>query len=99
MINTELCIVNVFPMPVHTMDIIPRDCSYLGKKHVLSLVGMTSFYSELNKGLGASTKIWELTDRVPVIPLTGKSSTTVTNPSTTKLYFNKFNLYYINMLC
>ena len=55
---------------------------------------MTSFYSELNKGLGASTKIWELTDRVPVIPLTGKSS----NPSTTKLYFNKFNLYYINML-
>ena len=69
-----------------------------GKKHVLSLVGMTSFYSELNKGLGASTKIWELTDRVPVIPLTGKSSTTVTNPSTTKLYFNKFNLYYINML-
>ncbi|XP_052769757.1 ATP-binding cassette sub-family B member 10, mitochondrial-like isoform X2 [Mya arenaria] len=41
--------------------------AYIG----ISLSGMTSFYSELNKGLGASTRIWELTDRVPQVPFTG----------------------------
>ncbi|XP_061172212.1 ATP-binding cassette sub-family B member 10, mitochondrial-like [Saccostrea echinata] len=37
----------------------------------VSLSGMTSFYSELMKGIGASSRIWELTDRVPEIPITG----------------------------
>lgn len=37
----------------------------------VSLSGMTSFYSELMKGIGASARIWELTDRVPQIPISG----------------------------
>ncbi|XP_062573105.1 ATP-binding cassette sub-family B member 10, mitochondrial-like [Saccostrea cucullata] len=37
----------------------------------VSLSGMTSFYTELMKGIGASSRIWELTDRVPEIPITG----------------------------
>ncbi|XP_048736201.2 ATP-binding cassette sub-family B member 10, mitochondrial-like [Ostrea edulis] len=37
----------------------------------VSLSGMTSFYSELMRGIGASSRIWELTDRVPNIPITG----------------------------
>ncbi|KAL4238741.1 ATP-binding cassette sub- B member 10 [Mactra antiquata] len=37
----------------------------------ISMGGMTSFYSELMKGLGASGRIWELTDRIPLIPHTG----------------------------
>lgn len=36
--------------------------------------GMTSFYSELMKGIGASARIWELTDRVPQIPISGRLS-------------------------
>jgi hypothetical protein len=30
---------------------------------------MTSFYSEMMKGLGASTRLWYLTDRQPSIPV------------------------------
>ncbi|CAG2053292.1 unnamed protein product [Timema podura] len=41
--------------------------AYIG----VSIGGLSSFYSELNKGLGASTRLWELIDRTPAIPLTG----------------------------
>ena len=34
-------------------------------------LGLTAFYSSMMKGLGASTRIWELTDRQPSIPLIG----------------------------
>lgn len=37
----------------------------------VAMGGMTSFYSELMKGLGASTRIWELTDRTPLVPFSG----------------------------
>lgn len=37
----------------------------------LCYTGLTAFYSAMMKGLGASTRIWELTDKVPQIPLTG----------------------------
>ena len=30
--------------------------------------GLSSFYSEMMRGLGASTRLWELVDRVPAIP-------------------------------
>ncbi len=30
--------------------------------------GLTNFYSELMRGLGASTRLWELMERVPAIP-------------------------------
>lgn len=41
--------------------------AYIG----VSIGGMTSFYSEMMKGLGASTRLWELTDRKPAIPVHG----------------------------
>ncbi|KAL1138969.1 hypothetical protein AAG570_009030 [Ranatra chinensis] len=41
--------------------------AYIG----VSLGGLSSFYSELNRGLGASTRLWQLIDRVPAIPPSG----------------------------
>lgn len=41
--------------------------AYIG----LSIGGMTSFYSEMMKGLGASTRLWYLIDRQPSIPVHG----------------------------
>lgn len=37
----------------------------------VSIGGLSSFYSEMNRGLGASTRLWELLDRVPGIPVSG----------------------------
>lgn len=37
----------------------------------VSIGGLSSFYSEMNRGLGASTRLWELVDRVPTIPVSG----------------------------
>lgn len=39
--------------------------AYIG----VSIGGLSSFYSDLMKGLGASTRLWELMDRQPTIPL------------------------------
>ncbi|MFT7805643.1 ATP-binding cassette sub-family B member 10, mitochondrial [Arapaima gigas] len=36
----------------------------------ISVAGLTSFYSELMKGLGAGTRLWELLDRKPEFSLT-----------------------------
>ncbi|XP_042624846.1 ATP-binding cassette sub-family B member 10, mitochondrial-like [Cyprinus carpio] len=36
----------------------------------ISIAGFSSFYSELMKGLGAGTRLWELMDRKPEFPLT-----------------------------
>lgn len=33
--------------------------------------GLSSFYSELMKGFGAGTRLWELLDRQPEFPLNG----------------------------
>ncbi|XP_036403093.1 ATP-binding cassette sub-family B member 10, mitochondrial [Megalops cyprinoides] len=35
----------------------------------ISISGFSSFYSELMKGLGAGTRLWELLDRKPELPL------------------------------
>lgn len=35
------------------------------------LLGLSSFYSELMKGAGASGRLWELLDRQPLIPRSG----------------------------
>ncbi|XP_069698493.1 ATP-binding cassette sub-family B member 10, mitochondrial isoform X1 [Periplaneta americana] len=37
----------------------------------VSIGGLSSFYSEMNRGLGASTRLWELVDRTPAIPVSG----------------------------
>ncbi|XP_063217345.1 ATP-binding cassette sub-family B member 10, mitochondrial-like [Bacillus rossius redtenbacheri] len=41
--------------------------AYIG----VALGGVSSCYSELNRGLGASARIWEIVDRVPAIPTSG----------------------------
>ncbi|XP_071511192.1 ATP-binding cassette sub-family B member 10, mitochondrial-like [Diadema antillarum] len=59
----------------------------------VSIGGLSSFYSELMKGLGASTRLWELVDRKPAIPLT---SGLRLDPSTLKgaIDFNELSFAY-----
>lgn len=33
---------------------------------------MVNFYTDLMKGLGASARLFELRDRVPMVPITGE---------------------------
>ena len=40
----------------------------------LFFLGLSSFYSELMKGIGASGRLWQLIDRNPTIPLSGKNN-------------------------
>ncbi|KAK6645419.1 hypothetical protein RUM43_001696 [Polyplax serrata] len=44
--------------------------AYIG----LSIGGLSSFYSELNRSLGASTRLWEIIDRVPQIQSSGSQN-------------------------
>lgn len=37
----------------------------------VSISGLSSFYSDINRGLGASSRIWEIIDRIPSIPISG----------------------------
>ena len=37
----------------------------------IGLSGVSSFYAEMMKGLGASTRLWELVDKQPTIPVSG----------------------------
>lgn len=37
----------------------------------ISLGGLSNFYTELNKGVGSATRIWEILDRKPLIPIEG----------------------------
>ncbi|XP_053608432.1 ATP-binding cassette sub-family B member 10, mitochondrial-like [Plodia interpunctella] len=37
----------------------------------ISIGGLSSFYTELNKGIGAATRLWQIIDRVPTIPVEG----------------------------
>ncbi|XP_018576027.1 ATP-binding cassette sub-family B member 10, mitochondrial [Anoplophora glabripennis] len=39
--------------------------AYIG----ISVGGLSSFYSDLNKSLGAATRIWEIIDRTPLLPI------------------------------
>lgn len=41
--------------------------AYIG----VSVGGLSSFYSELNKSIGAASRLWELIDREPCIPIHG----------------------------
>lgn len=51
----------------------------------VSLAGLSSFYSELMKGLGASSRLWELIDRKPKVPLRGEFSCVKLKQKTTKV--------------
>lgn len=59
--------------------------AYIG----VSVGGLSSFYSEFNKSLGAATKLWELIDREPSIPPQGKFplTTALTIPPTFLRWF------------
>lgn len=57
------------------------DNLFLERKHFFSSAGLSTFYSELMRGLGASTRLWELLDRQPLIPFSGK-------PDFPKLYLH-----------
>lgn len=39
--------------------------AYIG----ISVSGLSSFYSDLNKSIGAATRIWEIIDRTPLLPI------------------------------
>lgn len=43
--------------------------AYIG----VSLGTFSNFYTELNKSIGAATRIWEIMDREPLIPIKGDS--------------------------
>lgn len=55
--------------------------AYIG----VSVGGLSSFYSELNKSVGAASRLWELIDRQPAIPTTGKNHNLLKLKS--KMYF------------
>lgn len=40
----------------------------------ISIAGLSSFYTELMRGIGASTRTWEIIDREPAIPLIHESN-------------------------
>ena len=45
--------------------------AYIG----VSLGTFSNFYTELNKSIGAASRIWEIIDREPVIPMAGTITT------------------------
>ena len=49
------------------------------------VVGLSTFYTELMRGLGASTRVWQLIDSQPSIPLTGLAGSVVTQSLLHKL--------------
>lgn len=50
----------------------------------MALTGLTKFYTELNKGVGAAARIWEIFDRELTIPV--NSGRILTKPLNGKLY-------------
>lgn len=37
----------------------------------ISIGGLSNFYTELNKGIGSATRVWQILDRQPLIPIEG----------------------------
>lgn len=52
----------------------------------LSLSGLSNFYTELNKGVGAATRIWEIFDRKFEIPIEGGLTPTSRPRGTTNCF-------------
>lgn len=44
----------------------------------VSIGGLSTFYSDINKGLGASARVWEIIDRKPFIPISGNCLNLIT---------------------
>lgn len=58
----------------------------------ISMNGLSSFYSELNKALGASTRLFELIDRKPKIPI--QDGQVLKKELTGDIIFQNVNFYY-----
>ncbi|XP_014239016.1 ATP-binding cassette sub-family B member 10, mitochondrial-like [Trichogramma pretiosum] len=58
----------------------------------ISMGGLSSFYSELNKALGASTRLFELIDRRPSIPIEGGK--VIDSGLSGEIIFDKINFTY-----
>ena len=60
-----------------------------------SISGLSSFYSELMKGVGAASRIFELLDREPLIKTTGVSMQCDTNNDSWETYLECSRSYQI----
>lgn len=69
---TVLCyggaLVNENTMTIGNLTSFLLYAAYIG----ISIAGLSNFYSELNRSLGASVRLWEIIDRVPQISTAGK---------------------------
>ncbi|KAJ8683403.1 hypothetical protein QAD02_019195 [Eretmocerus hayati] len=61
------CMLSDSAISVGSLSAFLLYAAYVG----ISMGGLSSFYSELNKALGASTRLFELIDRKPSIPIEG----------------------------
>lgn len=61
------CMLSDATLSVGNLSAFLLYAAYVG----ISIGGLSSFYSELNKALGASTRLFELIDRKPSIPILG----------------------------
>ncbi len=50
----------------------------------ISIAGLSSFYTELMRGIGASTRTWEIIDRKPEIPIIKSSNDMLISPELLK---------------
>lgn len=62
--------------------------AYIG----VSVGGLTRFYTEMNRSMGAASKLWDLIDRVPTIPYSG--GTTINAPLTGRVIFDNVKFQY-----
>lgn len=62
--------------------------AYIG----VSVGGLTRFYTEMNRSMGAASKLWDLIDRVPTIPYSG--GTTIDTPLTGRVIFDNVKFQY-----
>eukprot|EP00092_Neocalanus_flemingeri_P007319 GFUD01007905.1.p1 GENE.GFUD01007905.1~~GFUD01007905.1.p1 ORF type:complete len:656 (-),score=137.59 GFUD01007905.1:193-2160(-) len=58
----------------------------------IGLGGVSTFYAEMMKGLGASTRLWELVDKQPTIPVSGGLVPAQTPAG--HIHFNNVNFAY-----
>lgn len=60
----------------------------------IGLSGLSSAYAETMKAVGAGSRIWEIMDKKPLIPLNDKEQLIPTEPLLGNLMFNKVNFSY-----
>ena len=56
--------------------------------------GLSSFYAETMKAIGASSRIWEITDKIPLMPLTDKEQIVPSLPLSGNIEFKDISFCY-----